>query len=209
MAMFGKHKGHTAIHAVFAPGVPFLARESFVEFPVSERIYPYFVAAILEFREDIGREHPGIAAGHIQVNIFQFHQAEQHVYKPQLCVGAFQIRIGNVRHFLNFIQKDVINSTFVDHLLPHIAVQFQRIAIPRICNLVQCEHNDMAFIYPLREQIFTVKLEQQKGFSTPAHTGNHLNKSIFPFGDQLVQIVGAFNFHQQHLLLYHCVNTHF
>ena len=43
-------------------------------------------------------------------------------------------------------------------------------------------------IYPLREQIFTVKLEQQKGFSTPAHTGNHLNKSIFPFGDQLVQI---------------------
>ena len=161
---------------------------SCIKLSVAQGIDTYLVAPAAEFGQNIGREHFGIAAGYIQVDVFNLHQAQQYIDEADLFIRSREIGIRNIGNLLDLIQKDIVHFCFIGQQAAEILSQLQRITVADVLILVQRQLDNLIVRNADRVQILMIELEQQIGFSAPTDAGDNLDQSILSFLDQLVQV---------------------
>ena len=149
-------KRHTAISIVILPGTAFIAFVLTIKFCKRKRIHPYLIASVSKLRQDIGRQHSGIASGHIHICIFHLHKTEDNIDKGYLGIGVIYIRVLYFSNKLNLIDKNIIFFPISNHPVPYIFIKFDWITILCIFPNIQCQSYDMILMNSFTYKPITV-----------------------------------------------------
>ena len=209
MAVHGKHQRHPAVGAVIPPGMALVAIIHLEELRKRQRIHPDLIPAVTKLRQDIRGEHLRIAAGHVDIRVSYFHQAEHHVDKAQLRFGIIYIRVLNLRDKLDLVDHHIVLLFRIADSLPDKLVQFHRIAVSGVGQLIQRKSDELILFHTLLPQVVCIQLEQQKRLSAAPKAGNDLYSSVVLLFDQLLQILLSLNQHRHHLEKILRVGTYF
>ena len=143
------------------------------------------IAATPEFSEDITGQHPGIAAGHIYVQVVQSLQVVERVIESNLItIGIVGIRY-LVGH-LYLIDKQIKLLGGILYDTAHICRKLQGIPVADVTREVELDGDDIVRTDTLLQKIIPVESAQQIGFSTAPDTGNDLDSSVVHFCNQLI-----------------------
>ncbi len=108
VGFFGEHQRHSAIGTIFPPGMTLFSFEGGIKFPVGERVDADFISPVFEFCEDVGRKHTGVAAGNIEIYVFQLHKSQKDIHKSNLGFRIIHIGVLDIGNLLYLIKKHII-----------------------------------------------------------------------------------------------------
>ena len=118
----------------------------------------YLVPAAAEFGEDIRAEHPGIAAGNIDVKIAQAEESVQGIVE-RVIPAIFYKRILYFRDVLDLVDQNVSPSSV---LTPgfDVFVQLDRMAETGIRDVLQLYFYYVFFLRAFRQEILLEQSEE-------------------------------------------------
>ena len=137
-----------------------------------------FVAPVPKLRQHISREHFGVAACDIEVEIIQFHQAEYGVNESYFCLRIVKEGIWHLRAELDFVNKDVITFCWIGNARFYIGIQLKRVPIPDVVDLVQGQLDNLILRDAGFQQIIFIEMEKQKRFAATTEAGNDFYSSV-------------------------------
>ena len=115
----------------------------------------YLITAAPEFSQDVFGKHLRIAAYNINIRMFDFHQSKHDIHKADLT--AFQIRIVDFLHKLYLIDENVICLPVIYDFPPNVIIQFVRIPISSVVEIIKRYPNHMIIInaiFPQKASVY-------------------------------------------------------
>ena len=155
--------------------------------------------AATELRCNIIGQSLGIAAGHIDIEIFICFQLVEHIVDRDLDPAVFLI--DDFSGELNFVNEQIeLFILLSKHQLLHVLTERNGIAVFIIPPLIQFDFNDLRGIRAVIAEIFIEQLKEQHRFSASADAGNDFDLAIPHITNEPIQIIVALN-HFFHLEL--------
>ena len=136
-----------------------------------------FITASAELRQNIGREHFGVASGYIDIQIGQGFQIIEGIVEGDF----FPVRVVGVGYLvghLNFIYEKVKGIATRFHDFPNVGRKYQRIAVADILCQIQRKGQNAVRRNPFPQQIIAKQSAQQIGLSASANAGNDLDLTV-------------------------------
>ena len=140
---------------------------------------PDLVAAAAELGQDVRREHPGVAACDVDVQLRQAAQIVERIVegdRPPLRIVGVRDPVGH----LDLIDKEVTRPPL------------RRNGVP---DEVQLYRDDLLRLDPLRQQMVPEERFEQIGFPTAADPRDDLHLSVPLIVDELPQILRSCDLH--------------
>ena len=94
---------HSSIGIVINPCVMLVPLIHGIELSKRKWVNTNLIPPIPELGEDVRRQHLRVTSRHINISIFDFHEAKNHIDKIDFSLRIVNIRILDFRHKLDFI----------------------------------------------------------------------------------------------------------
>ena len=140
-----------------------------------------FIAVPAKLSEYIGREHFGIAAGYIDVNIVLFHKSKHNINKPDFIVNPVNVWVLNSGSFLYFVKENIIHLSVICNQRTNVLPKFDRIAVHYAFIIVQSKADYTIVRNTDRFQLIFVDVKKQVGLATSSDTSNDFHQAVFLF----------------------------
>ena len=197
--LHGKQARHTAVQHISVQCLAFITTDSGVKLFKAKREYMDLRGAATELRCNILGQSLGIAAGHIDIEIFICFQLVEHIVDRDLDPAVFLI--DDFSGELNFVNEQIeLFILLSKHQLLHVLTERNGIAVFIIPPLIQFDFNDLRGIRSVIAEIFIEQLKEQHRFSASADAGNDFDLAIPHITNEPIQIIVALN-HFFHLEL--------
>ena len=197
--LHGKQARHTAVQHISVQYLAFITTDSGVKLFKAKREYMDLRGAATELRCNILGQSLGIAAGHIDIEIFICFQLVEHIVDRDLDPAVFLI--DDFSGELNFVNEQIeLFILLSKHQLLHVLTERNGIAVFIIPPLIQFDFNDLRGIRAVIAEIFIEQLKEQHRFSASADAGNDFDLAIPHITNESIQIIVALN-HFFHLEL--------
>ena len=197
--LHGKQARHTAVQHISVQCLAFITTDSGVKLFKAKREYMDLRGAATELRCNILGQSLGIAAGHIDIEIFICFQLVEHIIDRDLDPAVFLIY--DFSGELNFVNEQIeLFILLSKHQLLHVLTERNGIAVFIIPPLIQFDFNDLRGIRAVIAEIFIEQLKEQHRFSASADAGNDFDLAIPHITNEPIQIIVALN-HFFHLEL--------
>ena len=197
--LHGKQARHTAVQHISVQCLAFITTDSGVKLFKAKREYMDLRGAATELRCNILGQSLGIAAGHIDIEIFICFQFVEHIIDRDLDPAVFLI--DDFSGELNFVNEQVeLFILLSKRQLLHVLTERNGIAVFIIPPLIQFDFNDLRGIRAVIAEIFIEQLKEQHRFSASADAGNDFDLAIPHITNKPIQIIVALN-HFFHLEL--------
>ena len=155
--------------------------------------------AATELRCNILGQPFGVAAGHIDIEIFICFQLIEHIINRDLDSAVFLIY--DFGSELNFVNEQIeLMILLPKYQMLHIFTERNGVAVFIIPPLIQLDFYDLCGIRAVIAEIFIEQLKEQHRFSASADAGNDFDLAIPHITNEPIQIIVALN-HFLHLEL--------
>ena len=190
--LHGKQARHTAVQHISVQCLAFITTDSGVKLFKAKREYIDLRGAATELRCNILGQSLGIAAGHIDIEIFICFQLVEHIVDRDLDPAVFLIY--DFSGELNFVNEQIeLFILLSKHQLLHVLTERNGIAVFIIPPLIQFDFNDLRGIRAVIAEIFIEQLKEQHRFSASADAGNDFDLAIPHITNEPIQIIVALN----------------
>ncbi len=202
----GEDKGHPAEEGEAVKGVVLVAAHRRIIFREAEGMHADLVTSAPEFCQNIAGQHPGVAAGDVNIQIGERFQIVQRVIEGD----PFAVLVVGIRNFirhLDLIHKKIVLLPGVFHDLPDMLRQHEGIPEGNIPGQIELKGEDVVLLDALIQQIALKDDTEQVGLPAPAYPGDHLHLAVPHIGNDSVEIAVTSDLHSG-LLLKTCFANH-
>ena len=202
----GEDEGHPAEEGEAVKGVVPVAAYRRVIFREAEGMHTDLVTSPPEFSQNIAGQHPGVAAGDVNIQVRERFQIVQRVIEGDP-FAVFVVGIRNFIRHLDLIHKEIVLFPGIFHDLPDMFRQHKRVPEGNIPGQIKFKGEDVVLLDALIQQVALKDDTEQVGLPAPAYPGDHLHLAVPHIGNDSVEIAVTSDLHSG-LLLKSCFVNH-